>query len=174
MGEQTPRIRHLVLVPLPYQGHINPMLQLGTALHSKGFSVTVAHTIYNSPNPQNYPHFSFLPMPDGLSDSDLASGDLVSNILVINENCKESLRRSLEQLMQEKELQGDRISCIISDELMFFAEDVANNLKLLSIILRTTSAATSFARCGLVKLGGEGQVSLQGKYCICDFKFSLF
>lgn len=168
MGEQTPRIRHLVLVPLPYQGHINPMLQLGTALHSKGFSIAVAHTIYNSPNPQNHPHFSFLPVPDGLSDSDLASGDLVANILVINENCKESLRRLLEQLMQEKELQGDRISCIISDELMFFAEDVANNLKLLSIILRTTSAATSFARCGLLKLGGDGQVSLQGKYGICD------
>ncbi|GMN23971.1 hypothetical protein TIFTF001_000362 [Ficus carica] len=67
MEKQTPRSRRLVLVPCPYQGHINPMLQLGTVLHSRGFSMTIAHTIFNSPNPQNHPNCRFLPLQDGLS-----------------------------------------------------------------------------------------------------------
>ncbi|KAE8039177.1 hypothetical protein FH972_011615 [Carpinus fangiana] len=51
----------VVLVPCPFQGHINPMLQLGI-LHSNGFSITVAHTQYNSPDPSNHPNFSFIPL----------------------------------------------------------------------------------------------------------------
>ncbi|EXB30471.1 UDP-glycosyltransferase 76E2 [Morus notabilis] len=156
MGKQLQRSHRLVLVPCPYEGHLNPMLQLGTVLHFKGFSITVAHTIYNSPNPHNLPDFSFLPMPDGLSDRGVTSMDVVGDVLAVNENCREIFQRSLEKL---KETQGEIISCIISDELMFFAEDVANNLKIPSIILRTTNAATSFARSGLVKLKEKGLLS---------------
>ncbi|EXB30467.1 UDP-glycosyltransferase 76E2 [Morus notabilis] len=158
MSKQNQISRRLVLVPCPYEGHLNPMLQLGTVLHSKGFSITIAHTIYNSPNPHNLPDFSFLPFPDGLSDHDLASSDVVAHILTINDNCKKTFERRIEQLMEEKRLQGEIISCIISDELMSFAEDAANNLKLPSIILRTTSAATTFARCRLVTIKEEGGI----------------
>ncbi|EXB30475.1 UDP-glycosyltransferase 76E2 [Morus notabilis] len=159
MGEQAQKTLRLVLVPFPYQGHISPMLQLGAALHSKGFSITIAHTICNSPNSQNHPNFSFLRLSDGLSDTDIESRGLAANLLAINDNCKESFQWSLEQLIME-----DRktISCVISDELMYFAEDVANNLKILSIILRTTSAITSLARSFLLKLVEGGHVPLQG------------
>ena len=76
----------------------------------------------------------------------------------INDNCKEKFKQFLEQLstMEEKKV------CIISDEVMFFAEAVADDLKLPSLILRTTSAATSFARSALVKLHEQGHVLSQG------------
>ena len=164
MGKDTRKNLRLVLVPCPYQGHINPMLQLGTVLHSFGFSITVVHTIYNSPDPKNHPHFSFFPISDGLSDQDIAYGPLVENIMEINANCKVSFHEYLEKLIktEEEKMKGERISCIISDELLYFAEDVADDLKLPSILLRTTNAATSYARSSLVKIAEEGCVPSQG------------
>ncbi|KAL5580891.1 hypothetical protein UlMin_013333 [Ulmus minor] len=61
MRKQTQRSRLVVLVPCPFQGHISPMLQLGDMLHSKGFSITIVHANFNSPNPQNHSHFTFFP-----------------------------------------------------------------------------------------------------------------
>ncbi|KAE8725010.1 UDP-glucuronosyltransferase, putative isoform 2 [Hibiscus syriacus] len=55
MGKEEEEWRRVVLIPLPFQGHINPMLQLGSILHSKGFSITVVHTIFNPPISSNYP-----------------------------------------------------------------------------------------------------------------------
>ena len=158
MGKHKEKNLCLVLVPAPFQGHINPMLQLGTIFHSFGFSITVVHTIYNSPDPKNHPDFSFVPMPDGLSEQDIRSWDLVGNVIAINNNCKESFKRFTQQLctMEEKKV------CIISDEVMSFAEAVADDLNLPSIILRTTSAATCLARSALVTLHEQGRVMYQG------------
>lgn len=44
---------YLVLITPPLKCHITPMLQLGTILHLKGFSITITHTYFNSPNPSN-------------------------------------------------------------------------------------------------------------------------
>lgn len=156
--ETERRSRRLVLVPCPLQGHINPMLQLGTILESRGFSITIAHTSYNSPNPETHPEFSFLLIPDGLSDRDISSGDLISLVLNINHNCKESLN----QLIQQEDPHRKEIACIISDELMYFAEAVAANLKLPSIILRTTSAATALAWSAVLELKAQGLIPFQG------------
>ncbi|XP_015873847.3 UDP-glucose iridoid glucosyltransferase [Ziziphus jujuba] len=155
--ETERRSRRLVLVPCPLQGHINPMLQLGTILESRGFSITIAHTSYNSPNPETHPEFSFLLIPDGLSDRDISSGDLISLVLNINHNCKESLN----QLIQQEDPHRKEIACIISDELMYFAEAVAANLKLPSIVLRTTSAATALAWSAVLELKAQGLIPFQ-------------
>ncbi|XP_062083350.1 UDP-glucose iridoid glucosyltransferase-like [Humulus lupulus] len=158
MAKQPERSRRLVLVPCPFQGHITPMLQLGTVLYSKGFSITVVHTIYNSPNPKNHPDIIFVPIADGLSDQDIRSWDLVGNVAAINENCKDIFQRFLQKLSPVEQEQV----CIICDEIMFFAEAVADHLKLPSLILRTTSAATCLARSALVKLNEQGHDLSQG------------
>ncbi|KAE8039172.1 hypothetical protein FH972_011610 [Carpinus fangiana] len=80
-------LRRVVLVPAPFQGHINPMLQLGSILHSNGFSITVVHAQYNSPNPSTHPDFSFIPLPDSSSDHILAA-DGVAFVLELNAKCK--------------------------------------------------------------------------------------
>ena len=73
------------LVPTPLQGHITPLLQLGTILHSKGFSITVAHAEFNSPNPSNLPEFVFQPLSDNTSEHDRRNP--YDFIVAINNNC---------------------------------------------------------------------------------------
>ncbi|KAJ0657854.1 hypothetical protein HanLR1_Chr14g0551311 [Helianthus annuus] len=45
------RHRRVIMFPLPYQGHVNPMFQLANLLYSKGFSITIFHTNFNKPKP---------------------------------------------------------------------------------------------------------------------------
>ncbi|CAN4118283.1 unnamed protein product [Withania somnifera] len=125
-----------VLVPFPLQGHLTPMLQLGSNLHSQGFSVKVAHTQYNTPNYSNHPEFVFLPMEDGLQGIDMSFPSL-ENIYCMNKKCKAPLRNYLIRMMEEE----DQLACIVYDNIMFFVDDVATQLRLPSIVLRTFSAA---------------------------------
>ncbi|KAH7542364.1 hypothetical protein FEM48_Zijuj02G0065500 [Ziziphus jujuba var. spinosa] len=147
-GDQWP----LVLVPCPYQGHINPMLHLGKILHSKGFSITIAHTNFNSADPQSHPEFSFLPILDGLSDHEISTG--IHIISTINVNCKLSFQQLLES-------HNNIFSCIIFDELMHFRQTVAANLKLPCVTLSTNNFATFLSRSALCQLIGEGQIPFQ-------------
>ncbi|KAL6327323.1 hypothetical protein AAG906_018776 [Vitis piasezkii] len=46
----------------------NPMLLLANILHAKGFSITIIHTHFNSPNPANYPSSPSIQSPTLLSN----------------------------------------------------------------------------------------------------------
>ena len=147
-----------MLVPCPYEGHINPMLQLGAILHSRGFSITVAHTQYNSPDPSNHPDFSFLPIPDGFSDGQNFPANLIDLVLAANVNCELPLRECLAEKQQKH---GD-IACIIYDMGMYFSEAVANHLKVPSIILVTWNVSTTVAHYAFPSLREKGLIPLQG------------
>ncbi|TXG74214.1 hypothetical protein EZV62_002793 [Acer yangbiense] len=129
MEGQGGRRRRLVLVPYPFQGHITPMLQLGTILHSKGFSITIALSQFDFPDTSNHPDFVFLPL---------------SNDSLYRFNDPDDIDR-LEEL-----------PCIIFDSLMYSAEAVALHLKLPSIIFRTGCAtfALSFYVCPKIQKEG--------------------
>ncbi|WRX32045.1 hypothetical protein QQP08_026061 [Theobroma cacao] len=166
MEKQRWGLRKLVLVPCPFQGHINPMLQLGNLLHAIGFSITVAHTRFNFPNPDNHPDFTFLPIQDTLFDRDASSMDVTDVISCLNISCKAPLKNSLTQIMErEKEDHSHKLPCIIYDGSMYFAEAVAHELELPSIMLRTTSAATFLTYYSFPQLLREGYLPLQGKEC---------
>ena len=160
MERQGKRSLRLVLVPCPFQGHINPMLQLGTILYSKGFSITIAHTQFNSPNPSSHPDFSFLPLPDTLPEHNSSTSDLVTFVWDLNANYN-CFQKCLAEVMGQ---QGpdDRIVCIIYDEVMCFSEAAAKDLKLPSIVLRTGSAANFLARTGLIQLKAQGYIPFPG------------
>ncbi|GAB2274424.1 hypothetical protein Dimus_009193 [Dionaea muscipula] len=159
-GEETrrhqPRCRHrrrVVLVVLPIQGHINPMMELAKILHSRGFPITIAHPEFNSPNPTSHPEFDYL-LFDGFSaskgvwDADGTGVDFarVANLITsINSRCREPFQRSMEALTKEEEEEGGGIGCIIYDQYMFFAQAVASHLNLKGFGLRTGAAVTLLA-----------------------------
>ncbi|CAI0392973.1 unnamed protein product [Linum tenue] len=153
--------RHLVLVPCPYQGHINPMLQLGTILHSRGFSISIIHTQFNAPCPRNHPDFNFIAVPDGLPDHLISSGNIPAILLAVNANCHTPLKDRVAQMMQSEKPNG-KVSCIIYDEYMYRAESVAYSLRIPSIMLRTNTVSTFLARDFVLRLIDQGQIPLQG------------
>ncbi|XP_038707648.1 UDP-glucose iridoid glucosyltransferase-like isoform X2 [Tripterygium wilfordii] len=160
MAGQEQRRRGVILVPFPYQGHINPMLQLGTILHSRGFSITIIHAKFNSPDPSNNPEFVFHSIPDNLSVNQKSSGDILGIILALNFNCQTPFQECLVQLIEQQDQHGE-ISCVVYDELMYFSESVASHLRIPTIILRTTTAATFVSRLTLQNLKAEGYLPLQ-------------
>jgi hypothetical protein len=162
MEKQGKRRLRVVLVPLPFQGHINPMLQLGSILRSNGFSIAVVHAQYSPPDPSSHPDFSFLSLPDTSSDFNVLTGDAFDFVLQLNAKCKARFRECL--AADEATGADDGIACIIYDEFMFFSEETAKDLNLPSIILRTSSASNFLARIALIQLKTEGHIPFPGIY----------
>ncbi|XP_065871673.1 UDP-glucose iridoid glucosyltransferase-like isoform X2 [Euphorbia lathyris] len=169
MKDEKEKQKHvrLVLVPSPFQGHLNPMIQLAATLKSKGFLITIAQsTKLNSPNSSDHPQFDILPMEDKLSDEDMSSSDKTGLVLLLNENCKAPFQDCLSKLIQL-----DEIVCIIYDEISYFAQAAAYNLKIPSILFRTTNAITFLVRSSpAFRLRAEGRLPLPGssKAIICN------
>ncbi|XVF05422.1 hypothetical protein REPUB_Repub05bG0170700 [Reevesia pubescens] len=155
--EKQQKSGHLVLVMLPFQGHITPMLQLATILHSKGFTITIVHPELNSPNPSNHPEFTFISIPDKLTESEL-SGDVANLMLSLNQNCASPLQECKKKILHQKD-SHDRIVGILYDTLMFCAQTIADDLRLLAINVRTSSAATMLLYPQFPQLNGKDFIS---------------
>lgn len=154
--------RRLVFVVYPFQGHINPMLELATILNSKGFSITIVHTEYNSPDHSKHPDFSFVSIPEGLSQTILSSGrDFATTFLAFNNNCEAPFQQYMEKLLEVENPQ-DRVACVVYDGLMHFAQVVADRVKLPGISLRTSAAATLLAFAVFPHPQEQGYISFQG------------
>ncbi|XP_076901880.1 UDP-glycosyltransferase 76H1-like [Bidens hawaiensis] len=151
---------HLVLVASPFQGHMTPMLQLGSVLHSKGFSITLAHTKLNSPDPSNHPEIEFLPLDDNFLAID-ASANFTKFLEVLNDNCRLQLQDRLNRKIREAKEEKDRMIAIIHDNIMYAVEEVARNLSVPSIVLRSSSASYMPAFLALPKLHADGQLPVQ-------------
>ncbi|XP_021894453.1 UDP-glycosyltransferase 76E2-like [Carica papaya] len=119
----------LLPVPCPFQGHINPMLQLGSVLHSKGFSITIIHARFNSPNPSVHPAFNFISKPDIFLEQQISPGNMVDLVLLLNAKCQEPFKKLLAQTINHQDCSHPQIACIIYDEAMYFTPIVASHFK---------------------------------------------
>ncbi|KAK7262512.1 hypothetical protein RJT34_30086 [Clitoria ternatea] len=154
--------RHrLVLIAPPFQGHLTPMLQLATILHSKGFSITVAHAHFNSPDPSNHPNFSFLPFFYGLSNTHISSKNIVDTCATLNTKCVSPLRKLLLDQIEKANINHENIACVIYDGLMHSVDSVARELKLPSMVLRTTSTTNLLTYHTFLQLHTSGCLPLQ-------------
>ncbi|XP_075649189.1 UDP-glycosyltransferase 76B1-like [Castanea sativa] len=151
--------RRLVLFPLPFQGHINPMLLLATILHSKGFSITIIHTNFNSPNPSNFPNFTFHSIPDGFSESEASSKDVVFLAKLLNTKCVEPFRDCMVKLLSD--VSEEPISCLISDAFFYFSQAVADSLKLPRVVLRTGGLSSFVVFVAFPLLRERGYLPIQ-------------
>lgn len=156
--------RRLIFFPLPLQGHINPMLQLANILHSRGFSITIVHIKLNSPNPANFPHFTFYPIHDGLSQSDdeASKADLMSLLSMLNAKCIEPFKEALSELLADST--GDPVACLICDAILHFTTSVCKSLKLPRIVLRTGGVCSFLAFAAFPLLLEKGYLPVQGKF----------
>ncbi|XP_031484714.1 UDP-glycosyltransferase 76B1-like [Nymphaea colorata] len=133
---------HLALFPFPLQGHITPMMQLASLLHSRGFSITIVHAHFNAPDPRNHPHFRFESFADGI-DPDLVAGmGIMDQVYTIIAHCEQPLVSLMKRIQSGDEF----VDCIVSDSL-YSGGRVAGELGLPWVVLRTNSP-TSFMLFG--------------------------
>jgi hypothetical protein len=156
--------RGVVLFPLPLQGHINPMLQLANLLYSKGFTITILHTHFNSPNSSNHPNFTFHSIPDGLSESEASTDDILAFLTLLNVNCVAPFRDCLAKLLFDSPEEDEPIACIITDAVWHFTQAVADTFKLPRIVLRTSNVSSFLVFASLPLLREQGYLPIQGIY----------
>lgn len=155
--------RHVVLFPLPFQGHISPMLQLGALLRVRGLAVTVLHTDFNAPDPVRHPELAFVPIHEALPDEATSpNADIVAQLLALNAACEVPFREALESLLCGQE-QPD-VACVVVDGQCYAALGAARGLGVPALALRTDSAATFRSMLGYPRLRDAGYVPIKGKF----------
>ncbi|KAI3809087.1 hypothetical protein L1987_25055 [Smallanthus sonchifolius] len=150
--------RRIILFPLPFQGHINPMFQLANILHTQGFKITIIHTQYNSPNHSTYPHFHFRPINDRFSEVEHllpTNRDPSFYIKYLNRSCVDPFRDCVIGLLDE-----GPVACLIADAMFYFTQAVADELKLPRMVLRTSSLGCAIGYGALPLSSMDGRFNL--------------
>ncbi|KAG0532709.1 hypothetical protein BDA96_04G130400 [Sorghum bicolor] len=137
---------HVVVVPYPCAGNVNPALQIAKLLHHQSVYVTFINTEHNHRRVQategpgavrGHDGFRFEAIPDGLSDADrrkqdygrgLESGDGTSSVLT--------------RLSCTPGPGVPPVSCVLTTMLMSFALDVARELRIPTMAFLTGSVAS--------------------------------
>ncbi|XP_078170503.1 UDP-glycosyltransferase 76B1-like [Carex rostrata] len=146
MAEKTMKSRHVLLFPFPFQGHINPMLELAAVLQSRSFSVTIFHTDYNyeAVHSAKYPSYRFITIPDRVSKLTTSSSQdhILSLMRLLNDNCTTPFLESLAQVLSELADRESYVPCLILDLHWYKINPVAKLLGVPTLVLRTGSAAS--------------------------------
>ncbi|KAL6638173.1 hypothetical protein ACP70R_025745 [Stipagrostis hirtigluma subsp. patula] len=159
-GAHGVRRRHVLLFPLPYQGHINPMFRLAGVLHARGFVVTVFHTHFNAPDPARHPEYRFVPVPDGTSGpASAAIEDVVTHILELNRECEAAFQGRLAAVLEE--YSRDAVACLVADAHWLSMVEVATRLGVPALTLRTGSAACFIGFLAYPMLCEKGYLPVQ-------------
>ncbi|CAI9104056.1 OLC1v1002664C1 [Oldenlandia corymbosa var. corymbosa] len=140
---------HVVIIPAPFQGHINPMLKLAKILNHRGFYITFVNTEYNhkrllrsrGPNSlDGLPDFKFVTIPDGLPPSDADSTQDIPSLLDSISKTGIVPFNALLSKLKNSVPDIPPVSCIASDCAMFFTLEAAEQFGLPVVFFWTASA----------------------------------
>jgi len=182
MSNFPERKPHAVLIPYPLQGHINPMFRLAKLLHLRGFHITFVNTEYNhkrllksrGPNAfDGFTDFRFETIPDGLTPMDGDDGDATQDLISLREsirkNCIQPFRELLAKLNDSaKAGLISSVTCLVSDCIMPFTTQVAEELAIPIVILFPSSACSFLSILHFRVLIEKGLIPLKGNG-LCSF-----
>ncbi|CAN4085658.1 unnamed protein product [Withania somnifera] len=133
---------HILALPYPSQGHINPMLQFVKRLVSKGLKATLAITnfIFNSTRPISGT-VGIDTISDGFDNGGYAEAESVAAYL---ECFQKSGSKTLADLIKKYEKSEFPITCIMYDAFMPWALDVAKEHGLIGVCFFTQSCAVNY------------------------------
>ncbi|KAF9665695.1 hypothetical protein SADUNF_Sadunf16G0150200 [Salix dunnii] len=121
--EKRERESHVLVLPLPLQGHINPMLQFSKRLESKGLKVTLIITPYIAKSMQGqHSSINLEPIFDGSKE-----GEMAANIDKYFERYKLIMPHSLSKLIDRYNGTEYPVKFLIYDSVLPWALDVARN-----------------------------------------------
>jgi|UniRef100_A0A2N9GR28 pathogen-inducible salicylic acid glucosyltransferase len=146
---------HVLALPYPSQGHINPMLQLSKRLASKGLKATLATTlfIYNTMQPQSSGSIQFDTISDGYDEGGFAQAESIHAYLTHMEAIGS---KTLTDLIIKYKNTANPIDCIVYDPFLPWALKVAKKFGLVGAAFFTQTCAVNFiyylVHHGLLKL----------------------
>ncbi|CAK7325779.1 unnamed protein product [Dovyalis caffra] len=135
------------------------MIQLANILHSKGFSITIIHTTFNSPDPSKYRHLTFHCIQEELTETEASTTDIIDLVSFLNIKCVAPFRDCVSKLLSDAA--EDPIACLISDAIFHFTNAVSKSLKLPRIVLRTGGASSFRVFTAFPLLKEKGYLPIQ-------------
>ncbi|KAK3414146.1 hypothetical protein EUGRSUZ_I02656 [Eucalyptus grandis] len=166
---------HALCIPLPAQGHINPMLKLAKLLHHKGFHITFVHTEFNHQRLEEslgegalrgLDDFRFEVISDGLPPSNPRGIlDLPSLCLTLPVDGLRSFRELVMKLMNSD---APPLTCIVSDGVMSFTLKVARELGVPEVMFFTPSGCGMLGYLHFEELVDRGLFPLKDESCLSN------
>nr|POE74104.1 udp-glycosyltransferase 74f2 [Quercus suber]POF11777.1 udp-glycosyltransferase 74f2 [Quercus suber] len=141
--EETEYRGHVVVLPYPSQGHINPLLQFAKRLASKGIKATIATTRYTLKSICTA-NVGVEPISDGFDESGFAQAKNVDSFL---KSFKANGSRTLSELIQKFQDSGSPVSCVVYDSFLPWALDVAKQHGIYGAPFFTNSATVTHIFC---------------------------
>ena len=146
---------HVLIFPLPAQGHVNSVLNLAQLLSLAGLNITFLNTDHNHNRLvlhtnildrfACFPGFQFKTIPDGLPDDHPRADERFREIFDSIKLVTKPLFREMMCSGQLNSATGQSVTCIIADGILSFPIDVGNELGIPVIHFRTASACYFWA-----------------------------
>lgn len=170
---------HVVVVPHPSFGHVNPALQLSQVLHRHGVFITFVSTEHNYRSSQlaadcswsRQDGFQFETIPDGLVDADRDGGAMSYDralSMSTSKLCAAPLRELVARLRDGSKPGVPPVTCVMPTALMSFALDVARELGVPSMVLWVCASASLLCQMNLRQLRERGYLPLKDESCLTN------
>lgn len=134
---------HIVVVPYPSQGHINPLLQFAKRLASKGVKATIATTRYTVES-ICAANVGVEPISDGFDEGGFAEAKSEEVFL---KSFKANGSSTLSQVILKFRNTHSPVNCIVYDSFLPWALDVAREHGIYGAAFFTNSATVSSIFC---------------------------
>ncbi|XP_040947362.1 7-deoxyloganetic acid glucosyltransferase [Gossypium hirsutum] len=132
MEKAEPEAPHVLILPIPAQGHLKSMLKLAKLLSYASFQITFLnteyfhHTFLSSIDirafSRRFPKFQFVTIPDGIPPDSPRSGKSIAHYLIsLTDAAKPAV---VEVLVSLRSKSGRPPTCIIADGIILFAPTV--------------------------------------------------
>ncbi|KAK8571464.1 hypothetical protein V6N12_027553 [Hibiscus sabdariffa] len=145
MEEKAKNSVHVLVIPYPSQGHINPMLQFSKRLSSKGLKPTFATTKFISqtmgPELLLGSDIDFNTISDGCDQGGFLEANDINDYLV---RLQAAGSRSLTELVVKYRNTPHPIDCILYDAFLPWALDVAKQFGLVGAAFFTQACAVNY------------------------------
>ncbi|KAL6580274.1 hypothetical protein OROMI_008298 [Orobanche minor] len=164
---------HVLIFPLPMQGHINSMLKLAELLCLSKIHVTMLLSDYTHGRLSRhanietrfaiYPGFRVTSITDGLPDNHPRAGERTMEVLM---SILKVGGAEFRKLMESTDALSDgglrrRVSCLIMDGVMSFAIPVVEEMGIPFIYFRTVGACAFWANYCFEDVIEAGEVPLK-------------
>jgi len=160
---------HVLVFPIPAQGHLNSFLHFSTGLLRAGLHVTFLHTVHNLRRlgaaareaAAASPRLRFLSVPDGLPENDPRDAGGIPRLLEGLHTTGGPAYRDLLASLRRAGGTADGfppVTCVVADGVMPFAWAIAEELGVPAIAYRTVSACSVLAYLSVPKLIELGEL----------------